>query len=170
MLRQVVVLAGVIAFAALSRFFATRTRPRETDSQGNPILRVNPFLLIQTLLCGSFFLAVGVYQWFVPLNHRYSGNLLLLCYLPISIFVLTIAGAAIAARYRATLRADTIQVLRWPLGSREYKVAELLSVDAVGLNTVLRFSGDLEYTIRPDMWGREYFIGRLPADPRSRGP
>ena len=76
---------GSLVFG-LTMVLFNRARERESDPSGNPTLRyvAAPYV---TLVCAACFLAVAIIQWLDPVNHRYSGNLLLLSYVPAAVGV-----------------------------------------------------------------------------------
>ena len=150
--------AGIVFSWAMSLSFWTRKR--EIDAKGNPMLRflAAPYVMF---ICGLGFLAVGISQWLDPINHHYSGNLLLLSYIPI---VISIAGFCLAAyfwNFRIILREKVIEQRRWPFSPIEYRLDELQQVEKNGQNTLLKFSGGRKLAIYYIMSGREYFLEQV---------
>lgn len=139
-----------------------RSRKQEVDLNGRPALRYfwAPYLL---LACSVVWFGFGVYQWFDPVNHRYSGNLLLLSYIPAAIGVLSICLASYLLRYHVVLTDTTIEVYRWPFASQTYRLRDLDGVENKGPNTVLHFSGKKQFVVYAVFSGRDQFLSALSA-------
>jgi hypothetical protein len=154
--------AGAIAFALSMALFA-RARTRETNPSGNPVLRylAAPYLL---MACALAFLAVGIYQWFVPLNHRYSGTLLILSYAPAAIGLFALGMSAYLFTFRATLNKATIEVSRWPIGTTRFSLSDLEAIESKGQNTVLHFSGNRKFVVYPTYSGHADFLSAVSAN------
>lgn len=153
---------GVLAFALAMALF-TRTRAREIDSNGNPVLRylAAPYMMLG---CATTFLAFGVYQWLDPFNHRYSGNLLILSYIPAAVGVFALGTAIYFFTYRATLRETVIEVSRWPFGTTSLNLSDVETVESKGQNTIVRFSGDKKFVVYCTYSGRAHFLSVLSAN------
>lgn len=150
--------AGII-FSLLMKLVLW-TREREIDESGNPILRylVPPYEMI---LIGLIFLTVSIYQWLDPTNHRYSGNLLLLAYIPASVSFACFCMATYFWKFRATLRNNTIEHKHWPFPAKKYKLEELESLETKGKNTLLKFSQNRKFSVNIMLSGREYFVEKI---------
>lgn len=151
-----------VAFALLMQLLA-HGRERETDPSGRPVLRylAAPYLM---LVCATVFLSVAIYQWLDPVNHRHSGNLLLLSYIPgvVGLFALGMTGYYLT--YRATLTRKEIEVYRWPLGHKNYPLADLERVEAKEHKTVLHFSSHRKFAVYNTYSGRAHFLSALSAN------
>jgi len=151
-----IVAASGIIFSLLMKLVLW-TREREIDESGNPILRylVLPYEMI---LIGLIFLTVSIYQWLDPTNHRYSGNLLLLSYIPACVSFVCFCMATYFWKFRVTLRNNTIEHKHWPFPARIYKLEELESLESKGKSTLLKFSQNRKFSIHNIISGREYFV------------
>ena len=138
----------------------SRTRVREADPSGNPVLRYlsAPYIM---LCCALIFLSVGIYQWLDPINHRYSGNLLILSYIPTAAGLFSIGMAVYFFTYRATLRKTAIEVSRWPFGTTQFILNNLESVERKNQSTVLRFAGGKKFVVHGIYSGRSHFLSVL---------
>jgi hypothetical protein len=155
-------LIGVVIFISLVSVWRLlpRARPFETDSNDNPILRyrTEPYSMF---ICALAFLGAGTYEWFVPLNHHYSGNLLILCYIPVAIGILALGMCLYFFTFLATLHKNKIELSRWPLGVARFDLADLGAVESKGQRTVLVFSGNRRFFVYPKYSGRAHFISAL---------
>jgi len=163
MTRSIIVYGGAIVAIVLITMVRGYRRTRELDSQGNPIVRYlgDPYIMI---LCGAAFLLFGVYQWFLPVNHHYSGNLLLVSYLPAAVGICALAFAAHLFAYRITLRNTTVQTSGWPFKARTLSLGELEAVEETGNNTILKFFGGKKVAIYANLSGRVHFLAALRAN------
>ena len=145
----------------------SRSRKQEVDLSGRPVLRYfwAPYLL---LACGVVWFGIGAYQWFDPDNHRYSGNLLLLSYIPALIGVLSFCLVCYLVRYHVVLTATTIEVYRWPFATQTYRLCDLDRIENKGPNTVLHFLGKKQLVIYAILSGRDKFLSALTAASSSR--
>lgn len=155
--------AGSLAFG-LTVALLMRTRRRESDPSGNPTLRylAAPYI---SLACAGCFLAVAIVQWLDPENHRYSGNLLILCYTPGVVGLLSIGLAIYFATFRATLRKTAIEVRGWPFGERRFNLAHLERIEGPDEhnNTTLRFSTKKKFVVYSNYSGQAHFLAALRA-------
>lgn len=164
MLRGILIsAAGALVFGLTTALF-NRTRKRESDPSGNPTLRylAAPYI---TLACAACFLAVAIVQWLDPENHRYPGNLLLLCYTPATVGVLAIGLSVYFATFRATLRKTAIEVRSWPFGERRFSLADLERIEAPDAhnNTILRFRTGKKFVVYGNYSGHAHFLTALRA-------
>jgi len=159
------VIAGIVFNLNMSLF--NRTRPIETDPHGNPMVRylAAPYLMATYALVFS---AVGVYEWFDPLNHHYSGNLLILSYTPIAIGMFVFCVAAYFFNFKATLYQATLEVRRWPFGCTTFELNALETIESKGRGEVLRFSGNKKFVIYKNYSGRDHFLSALSASNSSK--
>jgi hypothetical protein len=164
MLRAILLSAVGSLLFGLTMALAMRARNRESDPSGNPTLRhlAVPYVM---LVCAACFLAVAVVQWFDPVNHRYSGNLLLLSYIPAMLGLLAIAFSIHLATYRATLRKTAIEVRSWPFGEKRFNLADLERIEGPDENnkTTLRFSGKKKFVVYGSHSGHAHFLSELRA-------
>jgi hypothetical protein len=163
MLRSVLInIAGAVAIALLMAFLGW-TRKSERDPNGRPMLRylAAPYLMS---FCGLMFIATGVYEWFVPLNHSYPGNLLLLSYIPSSVGVFAFGMAVYFLTFKALLINETIELYRWPLGHASFNLRDLQQIETRGQNTVLHFAGGKKFTVYCNYSGATQFLTALRAD------
>ena len=114
--------------------------------------------------CALIFLGVAIYQWFDPVNHHYSGNLLILSYIPAAIGIFALGTAAYYFTYRATLRKTVIEVSRWPFGTVRFNLSDLEAVDGDGQNTILRFAGNKKFVVYYTYSGSAHFLSQLSAN------
>lgn len=151
--------SGAIVIALAYKLF-TRSRAFETDPSGNPMLRylAAPYVMF---VCALIFLAVGIYQWFDPINHRYSGNLLILSYIPALAGILSLGMVVYFFTYKATLRKTANEVSRWPFGTTHFKLSELHTLEINGENTILHFSGNKKYIVYCNYSGHAHFLSAL---------
>jgi len=161
-LNAIYILAGVTIAANILGYLMRYGRPKEIDRNGNPVLRylISPYIMI---LCGLFMISVGVYQWFIPSNHHYSGNLLILSYTPIFLGIFTLCFAVWWFKYKVVLVNGVIVVHRWPFACVRYEVAQLEEVESIQKhnNAVLHFSGNKKFTIYSLYSGKSYFLSQL---------
>ena len=160
MLRTFLISAAGAVIFSLAMSLVMRTRSRETDASGNPTLRYLAFPYVMPVL-GVICLAVGISQWLDPINHRYSGNLLILSYIPTAIGVGCFFLAVHFWRYRVVLTPSRIEVYRWPLRTTEYKLSDLTSVEEKGQQSILRFSNNRKFIVYPGLSGRQHFLEKL---------
>ena len=153
--------AGLL-LAGLLRLFAYG-RERETDPGGRPVLRylAAPYAMF---VFAAVFFAVAVYQWLDPFNHRHSGNLLLLSYIPAAVGAFALGCAIYYLTYRATLTSDAIEVTRWPFGTTTYRLGDLQRIEEAERDVVAHFSGDRSFRIYAHYSGRAHFIEALSAN------
>jgi len=146
---------------SLGFYTVMRVRPRETDASGNPVVRflAAPYIMI---FCGLFFLIIGIYQWFSPLNHYFPGNLLIASYIPCMIGFLVLAISVYYFKFRVTLTNDAIEVVRWPFPFIRFALADLMFIDETKQRTTLYFSYDRKFILYSSMYsGYSYFLSRL---------
>jgi len=166
MLQTIIISAAASLVLSLLFSLAIRVRNRVIDSNDHPTLR---YIAVKFLMsaCGLVFFAFGLYQWLEPLNRRYSGNLLILSYIPIALAVLSYFMAAYLSIYRITLLESFIEVRSWPFGSAQYKLSELQSIEEKqGQRTVtfiLHFKDGHNLIVYPMLSGVPYFMERLHA-------
>jgi hypothetical protein len=113
------------------------------------------------IICGMGFLVVGVYQWFDPINHHYSGNLLLLSYIPIAISFVGFFMAAFFWNFRIILRESVIEQRHWPFSPEEFSLDELQQVEERGKTILLKFTGGRKLAIYYGLSGREFFLEQV---------
>jgi hypothetical protein len=142
------------------KFLLEYDSPRITDKDGHPVLRCFPSACVMTF-CGFFVMAVGIYQWFIPLNHHYSGNLLILSYTPIFLGVLVLCFAIHLFKYKVVLVNGEIVVHRWPFSCVHYEMAQFERVENYPKATILHFSGNRKFNIFFMHSGRSYFLSQL---------
>jgi len=111
--------------------------------------------------CAVVFLTVGIYQWFDPLNHHYSGNLLILSYVPVAVGLFTLGMTAYFLTFNAILGKTAIELYRWPLGHAVFKLNDLQRIETKGQYTVLHFAGNRKFMVYYSYSGRAYFLERL---------
>lgn len=163
------IIGAVTAVAlALVMSLSARVRSRAPDPSGHPQLRylAAPYLM---LVCALAFLAAEIYEGFVPLNHRYSGNLLVLSYIPAAIGLLVFGLSAYFFTFCATLRNSSIELYRWPFGVTHFNLAALEATESRGRNTVLRVSGNRKFVVYYTYSGRIHFLSVLHASHSSEG-
>jgi hypothetical protein len=163
MLRSVLIsIAGAVAIALLMAFLGW-TRKREKDPSGRPTLRylAAPYLMS---FCGLIFIAAGIYEWFVPLNHQYPGNLLLLSFLPSSAGVFAFGMAVYFLTFKALLTNQAIELYRWPLGHTSFNLRDLQQIETKGQNTILHFAGGKKFTVYYNYSGATEFLSALRAN------
>ena len=154
--------AGPITFALLAGLFM-RARKRELDPSGRPILRylAAPYLM---LACALAFLTVAIYQWLDPVNHSYSGNLMLLSYLPASAGVFTLCYAGYFLTYRATLTSTAIEIYRWPFGHKTYRLKDLERIENRESGATLHFRDNRHFTVYRHYSGGTHFLSTVSAN------
>lgn len=92
---------------------------------------------------------------------QYSGNLLLLSYIPIAISIAGFCLAVFFWNFRIILRENVIEQRRWPFSPIEYRLDELQNVERKGQNTLLKFSGGRKLAIYHILSGREFFLEQV---------
>ena len=158
------IVSAIGSFTAVVSVAAVRhARAKETDPTGGPVLRflVAPYAMI---VCGIAFIAFAVGQWIDPANHQYSGNLLLLSYLPAFLGAASLLFAAHLLSFRATLTTKALELCSWPLGSKTYLLRDLESIEAKGPNTVLHFRSNKRFIVYSMYSGHSYFLSTLSAN------
>jgi hypothetical protein len=114
--------------------------------------------------CALIFLAVAIYQWLDPVNHLYSGNLLILSYIPAAISIFALGTAVYYFTYRATLSKTTIEVSRWPFGTAQFNLSDLEAIERKGQNTILRFTDGKTFVVYYTYSGSAHFVSELRAN------
>ena len=157
----------VFIFGALSSatiglfgFLLTWVRPREVDESGNPQLRYvfAPYLMS---LCGTALIGVGIYNWIDPLNHQYSGNLLILCYVPVLAGLLSFGVSIYFFTFRVKILESTIHFRRWPFGVTNFNRRDLMKIEQQGNSVVLQFANNRTIAITKMHSGRDHFLSAL---------
>ncbi|GLQ99163.1 hypothetical protein [Dyella mobilis] len=138
-------------------YFVMWGRPREKDQSGYPAMRFvgSPYVI---LVCGLVFTGFGAFQWFVPLNHHYSGNLAMLCYAPIALGVVCFLFSIYLASYLAVLTPDAITVNRWPFGRTDFSLGQLASIEEKGKQAFLHFKDGRKLSVTYMLSGSQDFI------------
>jgi hypothetical protein len=150
---------SAIASCLMSLFFSVSVwgRSKEQNRSGHPIMRyaTAPFLMFG---CGLIFTAIGVYEWFDPLNQHYSGNLAILSYTPIGIGAFCFLSIIYFGGYLAELTPTVIRVMHWPLSTTEYKLDQLVSVEEKGQEVFLHFRDGRKLAITYMLSGSKHFV------------
>ncbi|MDR6843043.1 hypothetical protein [Pseudoxanthomonas sacheonensis] len=120
-----------------------------------------PYLM---LACALAFLAVAIYQWLDPVNHRYSGNLILLSYIPATIGIFALCMAVYLLTYRATLTPNAIEIYRWPFGHKTYRLSDLERIEIREAGTTLHFRDLRRFTVYHHYSGGAHFLTALSAN------
>jgi hypothetical protein len=167
MIRTILLSTAFALFIGLTKSLLLHTRVQETAPSGDPVLRylAAPYVM---LCCALFFVAVGIYQWFDPINHRYSGNLMLLSYIPTALGLCAIGVAGYCFTYRATLRQASIEISCWPFGTTRFNLSDLEAVASKGPNTILHFSRKKKFVVNGMLSGRANFLSTLSANKSVR--
>lgn len=130
---------------------------KEVSAAGYPCMRYAtahfPMLAFGLILVG-----IGIYEWFDPRNHRYSGNLAILCYAPIGVGVFAFVCAGYFASYLAVLTPKAIKVSRWPFGTSEYSLDKLVSLQEKGQQAILTFSDGRKLAVTYMLSGSRHFV------------
>lgn len=159
------VLSSVVgAFIAAACFAGLRrARVKETDATGRAVLRylVAPYAMF---VCSVALSAFAISQWFDPTNHQYSGNLVMLSYLPAFIGVMLLAFAVHLLSFRVTLTSKAIELYSWPFGHKTYLLRDLEAIEAKEPNTVLRFKHSKRFVVYSMYSGSKYFLSALSAN------
>jgi hypothetical protein len=137
-----------------------RTRQKEQDPSGDPVMRFigAPYLMA---VCAMAFMGVGIYQWFVPDNHRYSGNLELLCYAPTAVGIFTFLCAIYFASYHVVLKHQTITTTSWPFGTHDFDLKKLTSMNETSGQTFFHFNDGRKLAISHLLSGRQDFMEKI---------
>ena len=163
MIRSILIAAGAVVIFGLITWLVAWGRDSERDATGNPMLRyiAGPYI---ASACAIVFISVGVLEWFVPANHKYTGNLLILSFVPLAVGAFAAVAAAYFFTFRATLSSSTIRVARWPFGIQSLAVQDLEAIESKGANTVLRFTGGRRFVVYYTYSGRAQFLDALRAN------
>lgn len=142
-------------------------RPKERDRHGNPMVRYcGPRFSIP--LCALLFGAVGFVELINPVNHRYSENLFILAYTPLSVAVITIFLSIYFWTYRVTMKGDVIEREMWPLLSKSYELKDLLSIeDNRPRNAILIFSNGRQIKLNGLLSGLANFVDNVQSLPNT---
>ena len=114
-------------------------------------------------IIGLFVLALGLYELNDPTNYRYSGNLLILAYMPIIIALAIFAVSVFYGTFRVSLRPDAIEKFGWPFRSQRFLLKDFMAIEERGQNVVLTFNDGRELKLSSLLSGRAYFVERLMA-------
>lgn len=142
---------------SILKWAAFYSREKETDESGNPILKFIGCQIVMALL-GLFVLGFGIYEWLDPFNHRYSGNIFMLSYIPIAISLFVFLFAGYCWRYRVTLANNNIEIQRWPFRALNYKIDEIQSLQQVNRQTLLHFRNKDFLRVTPMLSGWKFFL------------
>jgi hypothetical protein len=145
-------------------YLAAWGRNKEQDESGYPVMRyiAAPYVM---LMCGLVFTGFGIFQWFVPMNHHYSGNLAILCYVPIALGLLCFLCSVYFVSYLAVLTPHAITVSRWPFGRMDFRLSQLTSIEQKGQQAFLYFSDGRKVAFTYMLSGSKHFI-KCVADQR----
>lgn len=159
-----------ILLSAFSSFVAgagvavlRRARAKETDPTGGPVLRylVAPYAMI---VCGIAFSAFAISRWLDPTNHQYTGNLLLLSYVPAILGAASLIFAVHLLSFCATLTTEAIELYSWPLGNKKYLLRDLESIETRDQSTVVHFKHNKRFVVYSMYSGNTYFLSALSAN------
>jgi len=154
-----------IVFASILMWAFQLRREKEVDKAGNPcVCFLGP--KFGMLLCGLAALIVGLVELNDPVNYLYSGNLLLLAYIPISISFLIFFLSVYYWNFRIALGKDYITSSAWPFQSKRYNLSEMTSLreNKISKNAsdyILHFSEGQHLNISGLLSGQSYFISAL---------
>lgn len=157
MFYTLVLSAVASALMSLLVSFAVRGKLKEVNDAGYPCMRfaTAPFFM---LVCGVVLAGFGIYEWFDPQNHHYSGNLAIMSYAPIVLGAFSFIVAAYFRSYLAVLTPEAVQVSTWPFGKREYSLERLVSIEQKGQQAFLSFSDGRKLAVTYMLSGSRYFI------------
>ena len=157
-------LIALVFISILNWAFLLR-RDSEIDKDGNPCVRyLGPRFGMP--LIGLVAMVVGLVELNDPVNYRYSGNLLMLAYIPLSLSFLIFCSSVYFWNFKITLGEEDITSAFWPFQSKRYKLNNLTSLreNKVGKNSsnyILQFSEGQHLNISGLLSGQSYFISTL---------
>ena len=162
-IRSILIASGAAVIFGFIVWLVAWVRDSERDVAGNPVLRyvAGPYI---ASACAVAFISIGIIEWFVPANHKYTGNLLILSFVPLAVGAFAAVAAAYFFTFRATLSSSTIRVARWPFGIQSLAVQDLEAIESKGANTVLRFTGGRRFVVYYTYSGRAQFLDALRAN------